>query len=165
MLNRFAVAIPTFTVIAKKVSIDTLECLLVLRSAADEMLVVDETSDHDLSTTWRLNELQQKGLIRLLYQAPSISRAMNRASQEAFSELIFVDRNSLAIGRRIDEQPCTNRDVSIGSDVCLDAYCVILPGVTIGDGAVVAAGACVTRDVAGGVIVGGVPACKIGQRS
>ena len=34
----------------------------------------------------------------------------------------------------------------------------ILPGVTIGDGAVVAAGAVVNRDVAPNTVVGGVPA-------
>jgi maltose O-acetyltransferase len=40
----------------------------------------------------------------------------------------------------------------------LGAGCTLLPGVTIGERAVVAAGAVVTRDVAPGTIVGGVPA-------
>jgi acetyltransferase-like isoleucine patch superfamily enzyme len=40
----------------------------------------------------------------------------------------------------------------------LGAGCMILPGVTVGGRAVVAAGAVVTRDVEPGVIVGGVPA-------
>lgn len=42
---------------------------------------------------------------------------------------------------------------------------VILPGVTIGQGAVVAAGAVVTKDVPDYAIVGGIPAKVIGQRN
>ncbi len=42
---------------------------------------------------------------------------------------------------------------------------VILPGVTIGEGAVVAAGAVVTKDVPDYAIVGGVPAKVIGERT
>lgn len=37
----------------------------------------------------------------------------------------------------------------------------VLPGVTIGDGAIVAAGAVASKDVPPGVIVGGVPAKTI----
>lgn len=48
--------------------------------------------------------------------------------------------------------------ISIGKNVWIGSHATILPGVTIGDGAIVAAGAVVTRDVPGNVIVGGVPA-------
>ena len=41
---------------------------------------------------------------------------------------------------------------------------VVLPGVTIGEGAVVAAGAVVTKDVPPYTIVGGVPAVPLGSR-
>lgn len=41
---------------------------------------------------------------------------------------------------------------------------MILPGVSIGEGAVVAAGAVVTSDVEPWTVVGGVPARKIGNR-
>lgn len=42
---------------------------------------------------------------------------------------------------------------------------IILPGVNIGEGAVIAAGAVVTKDVEPYTIVGGVPAKQIGNRS
>lgn len=59
----------------------------------------------------------------------------------------------------------------IGADVIIDEYVwiasrvTILPGVHIGRGAVIAAGAVVTKDVPPMVIVGGVPAKIIGKRN
>ena len=48
--------------------------------------------------------------------------------------------------------------IIIGNHVWIGMNVIILPGVTIGDGAVVAAGAVVTRDVPPKSLVGGVPA-------
>ena len=48
--------------------------------------------------------------------------------------------------------------IRIGKNVWIGSNAAILPGVTIGDGAIVAAGAVVTRDVPENAIVGGVPA-------
>jgi len=48
--------------------------------------------------------------------------------------------------------------VVIGDDVWIGVNAVVLPGVTIGNGAVVAAGAVVTEDVPPFTLVGGVPA-------
>jgi len=54
--------------------------------------------------------------------------------------------------------------VVIGNDVWIGHAVIVMPGVTIGDGAVLAAGAVVTRDVAPYTIVGGVPARQIRER-
>lgn len=54
--------------------------------------------------------------------------------------------------------------VKIGQDVWIGANCLILPGVTIGEGAVVAGGSVVTKDVASFTIVGGCPAKVIKNR-
>jgi acetyltransferase-like isoleucine patch superfamily enzyme len=53
---------------------------------------------------------------------------------------------------------CLYRPVSIGRNVWIGTHAVILPGVTIGDDAVVGAGAVVTRDVEPGAVVVGIPA-------
>ena len=50
------------------------------------------------------------------------------------------------------------RPVRIGRNVWIGAGALILPGVTIGDDALVGAGSVVTRDVPAGVIVAGNPA-------
>jgi len=57
-----------------------------------------------------------------------------------------------------------NEPVTIEDDAWIAAQVVILPGVRIGQGAVVAAGAVVTTDVPPFVIVGGVPARTIKHR-
>ncbi len=51
-----------------------------------------------------------------------------------------------------------SKPVRIGNDVWIGANATILPGVTIGDGSIVAAGAVVTHDVPSFSIVAGVPA-------
>lgn len=53
--------------------------------------------------------------------------------------------------------------VRIGSGVYVGACSVVLPGVTIGEGAIVAAGSVVRHDVEPGTVVGGVPARVIGS--
>ncbi len=62
-----------------------------------------------------------------------------------------------------------NSDGSFGVTICDRAWIgpdtTLLPGVTVGEGAVVAAGAVVTGDVAPYTIVAGIPARKIGDRN
>ena len=58
----------------------------------------------------------------------------------------------------------TSEPVKIGDYVFIGPRAIILAGVKIGDGAVVAAGAVVTKDVPAYTIVGGVPAKEIGER-
>nr|WP_049962414.1 CatB-related O-acetyltransferase [Oribacterium sp. FC2011] len=55
-------------------------------------------------------------------------------------------------------------DVEIGNDVWIGERVIILPGVKIGDGAAIAAGSIVTKDVMPYTLVGGVPAKRIKDR-
>jgi acetyltransferase-like isoleucine patch superfamily enzyme len=66
---------------------------------------------------------------------------------------------------KIVDQPVVYKTVTIGHDVWIGAAAVILPGVEIGDHAVVGAGAVVRHDVSPWSIVGGVPAKVIGKRN
>ena len=68
----------------------------------------------------------------------------------------FADKD-----HRIDEQGVSTHPVMIGDDIWIGANAVILPGVTIGNHSVVAAGAVVTKDVPPHSSVAGVPAKKI----
>lgn len=60
----------------------------------------------------------------------------------------------------IEDKPIVLRDY-----VWIGSRATILPGVTVGEGAVVAAGAVVTKDVPPYAIVGGVPAKPLGERA
>lgn len=56
------------------------------------------------------------------------------------------------------------RPVTIQDNVFIGYGAILLPGITIGQGAVICAGCVVTKDVGDYDIVGGVPARKIGTR-
>ena len=69
-----------------------------------------------------------------------------------------LNHNFEDVSKRIDEQGVSTKPVVIGDDVWIGANAVVLPGVTIGNHSVVAAGAVVTKDVPDHTLVGGVPA-------
>jgi len=71
---------------------------------------------------------------------------------------IISYQHRYALGATIQSQPVDARPIRIGRDVWLGANAIILAGVTIGDGAVVAAGAVVRDDVPANAVVAGVPA-------
>ena len=64
----------------------------------------------------------------------------------------------------VKKEPNTDGEVVIEDDVWVGANAIILKGVKIGEGAIVSAGAIVTKDVEPYSIVAGVPAKKIKMR-
>jgi len=68
-------------------------------------------------------------------------------------KIISANHDPLDLSKSIKSKP-----ISIGKRVWLGANAIVLPGVRIGDGAIVAAGAIVTKDVEPNCVVGGNPA-------
>lgn len=78
---------------------------------------------------------------------------------------IFYTHDHTTIGKQsIWTQPIIAEEIIIGEGAWLGSQVVILPGVNVGNGAVVAAGAVVTKAVNDFEIVGGVPAHLIRKR-
>ena len=71
-----------------------------------------------------------------------------------------TDRKDIPMNRQGE----VAKPINIGNDVWLGFRSIILSGVTIGDGAVIGAGAVVTKDIPSYTIVGGVPAKPIRTR-
>jgi len=66
---------------------------------------------------------------------------------------------------RDPEFGAVGRPVTVGDRAWISFRATLLPGVTVGEGAVVAAGAVVTKDVPAYAIAAGVPARVVGERS
>ncbi len=64
-----------------------------------------------------------------------------------------------------DKFEAVSSPVAVGDYVFIGPRAILLPGVTVGEGAIIAAGAVVTKDVEPYTIVGGVPAKPIGERN
>ena len=77
----------------------------------------------------------------------------------------FIDHDhGSLIGKLMRIQDGPEKPIRIGSDVWIGCNVVVLKGVNIGDGAIVAAGAVVTKSILPNEIWAGVPAKKIGCR-
>lgn len=74
---------------------------------------------------------------------------------------IKIENNGMAV---FYAAPTENQLVEIGNDVWIGMNAVIMPGVKIGDGAIIGAGAVVTKDVEPYAVMGGVPARRIRYR-
>lgn len=83
---------------------------------------------------------------------------MDRISSSPFT---YGRNNIFGLPSQWDDFPSPP---AIGNDVWIGSHAIILQGVAVGDGAVIAAGAVVSKDVAPYSIVGGVPARVIRQR-
>ena len=72
--------------------------------------------------------------------------------------LIYTSNHGIKRDAPIRLQALRIAPVEMGDDVWIGARCIIIPGVVIGNGVVVAAGSVVTKNVPDYAVVGGVPA-------
>lgn len=82
------------------------------------------------------------------------------STHPAFYSTLMQAGKSFVSDSYFDERPITK----VGSDVWIGAGSIILDGVSIGNGAIVAAGAVVVKDIPDYAVVGGVPARIIKYR-
>ena len=77
----------------------------------------------------------------------------------------FIDHDhGYELGIPMNRQPGNGKPITIGKDVWIGCNAVVLKGVDIGEGAIVAAGAVVTKSILPREIWAGIPARKIGER-
>ena len=76
-----------------------------------------------------------------------------------------ANHNYTNINIPINKQGLTAKEIIINDDVWIGTFSVILPGIMIGKGSIIAASAVVTKNVPSGVVVAGVPAKIIHKRN
>lgn len=96
------------------------------------------------------------------YKAPFATTSPMFFNRDHLSGRSFATRDVIENLRYADKD--RRLDVVIGNDCWIGQGVFFAGGVTVGDGAVVLAGAVVTKDVEPYAIVGGVPARRIGYR-
>lgn len=74
--------------------------------------------------------------------------------------MVADERRAIRTAQGEEKQMCYARLVHIGKDCWIGASVTICPGVTIGDGCVIDAGAVVTRDIPSNSFAAGVP-CRV----
>lgn len=79
------------------------------------------------------------------------------------SKGVTIETAGLDFSTGVTPYPHVWRPVVVEADVWIGSRSLILGGVTIGRGAIVAAGSVVTRDVPAGAIVGGIPARSLSR--
>jgi len=94
----------------------------------------------------------------------TIAPGVHKTSGVSTHPVFFIKNTPLICKFAEEDAYQTSKKVNIGNDVWIGEKAIVMDGITIGSGAIIAAGAVVTKDVAPYSIVGGVPAKFIKYR-
>jgi virginiamycin A acetyltransferase len=118
---------------------------------------------------WGLGTYMNSGMVRSYAEVGrytsigrDVSLGLGHHDLSLFSTSPFFAQYSQGSLKLARQEP--KRRVVVGNDCWIGDRVMILSGATVGDGAICAAGAVITRDVEPYEIVGGVPAKHIGWR-
>lgn len=116
----------------------------------ERIVVGDETRIGEYSSLWAGNR----------------SGRITVGARTTFGPGVYVTASNYGLEPGVPPmlQDTVEQDVRIGEGCWLGTRVVVLPGVTIGDGCVVAAGAVVTKDLPPNTIAAGVPATVVRER-
>lgn len=99
--------------------------------------------------------------------APSVKMGLGEHPSSIFvstSPYFFLKRTETSISLVKEDKFKPYKEIVIGNDVWIGANSYVKDGVKIGDGAIIAAGSIVVKNVAPYSIVGGIPAKEIKKR-
>lgn len=116
----------------------------------------DEFSSQNWQPQWEIDRLYIGNYVCIGAEAVILMGGNNTHRMDWFSSYPFMEK--------IVEAYQPRGDTVIGDGVWIGMRAMIMPGVKIGEGAVIAAGAVVTGDVEPYAVVAGVPAKKIRKR-
>lgn len=110
--------------------------------------------------TWKLALYRLIGVRIGAFAAPGLGATLDIFFPGLISvgENTIIGYNTVILAHEFLRDELRTGPVVIGRDVVIGANCTILPGVVVGDRAVVSAHSLVNADVAAGTFVGGVPA-------
>lgn len=101
----------------------------------------------------------------LLWAAPNAGIEIGDHSGIGPGTMMFASNHTFQPGVPYHKQPWQEATIRIGSDVWIGAGCIVLAGVNVGDGSVVAAGSVITKDIPPGSVAAGVPAKVLRARA
>lgn len=130
-------------------------------TTAVRYLYGDEYSTHPgtgWTPSWTIDKLVIGDYVQIAPGVKIIMGGNNVHNTKFISTYPFPNKES--IKRAFEEKG----DTVIGNDVWIGTNCILMPGVRIGDGAIIAAESVVTKDVLAYSIVGGNPAKLIKKR-